>query len=62
MKMGVYSGVRRQNSGVRMRRKPAKDFRNGVAWQKAHPLEEVSKLLRVPFRVEACRSFYSEQL
>lgn len=45
-----------------MRRKPAQDFRDGVVWQKAHPLEEVNKLLRVPFRVEACRSFYSEQL
>ena len=33
-----------------MRRKPAQDFRDGVVWQKAHPLEEASKLLRVPFR------------
>jgi len=45
-----------------MKRKPAQDFRDGVVWQKAHPLEEVSKLLHVPFRVGACRSFYSEQL
>jgi hypothetical protein len=45
-----------------MRRKPSQDFRDGVVWQKAHPLEEASKLLRVPFRVEAWRSFYFEPL
>jgi four helix bundle protein len=31
-----YSGARSQNSGARMKRKPAKDFQDLIVWQKAH--------------------------
>jgi hypothetical protein len=30
------SGARSQNSGVRMKREPAKHFQDWIVWQKAH--------------------------
>ncbi len=35
MELFRYSGVRSQEPGVRMERKPAKDFRDLIVWQKA---------------------------
>jgi len=32
----IISGARSQNSGARMKRKPAKDFQDLIVWQKAH--------------------------
>jgi len=35
-------GVRRQKSGVRMKREKAKQFQDLIVWQKAHQLEEIT--------------------